>query len=183
VEKFKNAPTTIKALKRLNFGEIGLLGKLMNSETPSESILSCCGVYAATCPIGYKPKFINQDEASKHGNVIKPWSDEQLKDKWVRDVEVVYIGVAGVSTPRSLRKRIRDLLRHGNGFAKKNGPHRGGEILWQLRGYKKFSLWILPTTCPPAPRNTEDRLINAFEDATGFLPFANRRHASRRISE
>jgi hypothetical protein len=42
------------------------------------------------------------------------------------------------------------------------GPHRGGEIIWQLSGYGRFELLALQTENPPAPRQMESRLLEAF---------------------
>ena len=106
--------------------------------------------------------------------MINPWEVERLEAKWVDDVEIVYYGLAGRKKPRSLKERLRDLLNHGNGKLTANGPHRGGEILWQLNGYKEFSLWVLPTDNPPVPRNLEKTIIERFQSITGKLPFANR---------
>ncbi len=85
-------------------------------------------------------------------------------------VEVLYFGLAGKKNHVSLRKRIQQLIRH----SVIAGPHHGGEILWQLRGYKNFEVYYYPTGNPPEPRRIEEKLISDFESYTGKLPFANR---------
>ena len=69
---------------------------------------------------------------------------------------------------------IIEKLNHGNGKTTDRGPHKGGEILWQLKGYEKFKVWVLPTTGPPVPRINEENLLKRFYDLIGKLPFANR---------
>ncbi len=94
--------------------------------------------------------------------------------KWVKEVDIVYYGLAGKNSERSLRSRLNDLLNHGNGKVTDRGPHKGGEILWQLLDYEDFSLWILPTDGPPMPRDMEHEILTEFHRLTGKLPFANR---------
>jgi hypothetical protein len=40
-----------------------------------------------------------------------------------------------------------DLRKHCRGKTSQKGPHKGGEILWQLKDYKTFELLVLPTRC------------------------------------
>jgi hypothetical protein len=89
-------------------------------------------------------------------------------------VDIVYYGLAGFKSPRSLKKRLSDLINHGLGKTRDNGPHKGGEIMWQLQGYEGFSVWIKPTGYPPEPRKCEHGLLVKFRENTGKLPFANR---------
>lgn len=39
----------------------------------------------------------------------------------------------------------------------------------------QFEIGYLPTGGPPAPRELEKLLLRAYEEATGKLPFANRK--------
>jgi len=87
---------------------------------------------------------------------------------------MVYIGLAGSRTPRSLRKRLDELLKHASGLTTDRGPHKGGEIVWQLRDYHQFHLWAAQTDDPPIPREIEETLLRQFAEAHGTLPFANR---------
>lgn len=166
--------STIDELRTAGFIELGLLSDLLSSKVPDSDSLSKCGVYAISTPRNYKPKFRSSEETGRLGNVVNPWDVSRLRQKWVGGVDVIYIGLAGKSQPRSLRKRLIDLLRHGNGQTTSSGPHKGGEILWQLIDYESFTLWAIPTTDPPTPRNTEKHLILEFERRMGQLPFANR---------
>jgi len=145
--------------------------ELQRNITRSEE-LNQCGVYAVVCSPTYTPSFIGTDKARRNHNVIRPWSLEKLEEKWVFGVEVLYLGKAGTDiNRRTLRKRLSELIRHSQGKTTKQGPHRGGELLWQLKGYESFEVGYLPTD---QPEKQESRLLGLFLSKTGRLPFANR---------
>lgn len=170
----KGNPTFISYLIENHFEKLGEISTLMQNGLPKMQKLNSCGVYAITIHENYIPKFINYEDARKFGNVIKPWSLKELKNKWVSNAEIVYYGLAGKRSLRSLRKRLNDLIRHGKGLISESGPHSGGEILWQLKHYERFSIWVLPTNDPLAPRNIEEYILQIFFDENKKLPFANR---------
>ncbi len=163
-------------LSDFGFVSIGQLGTLIRNDLPDYEQLASCGLYAITTPSDYTPDFIDPNEAAICRNVINPAEIPYLQKKWVEGTEVIYIGLAGRRNPRTLRKRLRDLLQHGKGKTTESGPHKGGEILWQLVGSEEFELWILATEDPPYPRVLENRMLMVFETETGKLPFANRQH-------
>jgi hypothetical protein len=137
--------------------------------------LNSSGIYAITKPNDYLPAFLTPYETKINGNVICPWEVERLADKWLEDVDVLYYGLAGATSPRTLKSRLTDLLNHSKGLITDRGPHRGGEIIWQLKGYENFEIWILSTGNPPEPRILEEKLLRQFYLITGKLPFANRK--------
>ena len=142
---------TTSSLYKNGFTFLGNLEELLSKGLPKLEVLRSSGVYAISLPKRYIPKFIKPDEAKKKKNVINPWEVSELKNKWVDGVEIIYYGAAGISSHRSLKKRLNDLRRHGNGKAQGGGPHTGGEILWQLSGYEKFGLWAKATENPQHP--------------------------------
>ena len=150
------------------------VGECIKNGLPSDPSLNQCGVYLVCDLSGSVPALIPPDKARESGNVGKPWPVSRLKEKWVVGAEVLYIGLAGARSSRSLRERLRDLIRHASGDTTDHGPHRGGEILWQLRGYEQLLVCWRPTETPPAPRRLERSLIASFENSLGALPFANR---------
>jgi hypothetical protein len=90
-----------------------------------------CGVYVIFAPLGWQPRWLTRGLE----NVINPWPAAKLNERWVEDVELIYVGCAGrTPSSRNLHKRIGDLLRHGAGRITDRGPHKGGERLWQCRG-------------------------------------------------
>jgi hypothetical protein len=162
------------ALHDVKFWDLGRVGDLIKCGLPNDSRLNYCGVYKLTVSPGYVPRFIHPDKTRAAKNVIKPWDVERLKSKWVLKTDIVYIGLAGSRTPRSLRKRLDELLKHASGLTTDRGPHKGGEIVWQLRDYHQFHLWAAQTDDPPIPREIEETLLRQFAEAHGTLPFANR---------
>lgn len=127
------------------------------------------GIYAILCSQTYESAFIGQEEALRNGNVTNPYPEEKLKERWVQGVEVLYFGKTGTSRKsRLLKDRIIELVYHSQG-KKKN--HRGGEILWQLRGYGNFEVGYKPSD---DPMKEESILIHEFINSTGKQPFGNR---------
>jgi len=103
----------------------------------SRALLAAPGVYAVFAPRDWTPEFTTEGLR----NVISPWPKQQLRAKWVEQVELVYIGCAGATqTSRSLYFRLDDLLKHGAGEISDRGPHKGGERIWQCRGWESFTL-------------------------------------------
>lgn len=156
------------------FLEIGALGDLSRNGLPSDACLESCGVYVLVLPPEYIPRFHEPAVARSARNVIAPWDLEQLRKKWVLGTRIAYIGLAGRNSQRSLRKRLRDLLKHRAGKTTDSGPHRGGEIIWQLVESDLITIRVLPTAGPPVPRTTEEELLSEFFRLHAALPFANR---------
>ncbi len=167
-------PSNIDFLSKNNFEKIGTLSQLLKNGLPNNEKLNLCGIYAISIPNDYLPEYYSPEEIINRGNVTKPWTIEKLKNKWVSGSELVYYGLAGKKSFRSLNDRLNDLLRHGNGKISTRGPHKGGEILWQLKNYECFEIWILPTSGPPEPRNYEELILRTFYKEKNKLPFANR---------
>jgi|GEM_PF-988227 len=162
-------------LIKSEFIHIGSVQNLQKNNFPKIAGLNSSGIYAITKPNDYQPVYFSPDEAKINGNVIHPWEVEKLTDKWVEDADILYYGLAGAASPRSLKSRLIDLINHSKGLITDRGPHKGGEIIWQLRGNENFEIWVLPTGNPPEPRNKEEKLLNQFFQITGKLPFANRK--------
>ncbi len=172
--KLSGNPSNINFLTKNKFEKIGILEQLLKNGLPINKKLNHCGIYAISIPNKYLPEYYSPKEIINCGNVIKPWTVEKLKSKWVSNAGIVYYGLAGKKSYRSLNERLDDLLRHGNGKISSSGPHKGGEILWQLKNYETFSIWILPTNGPPEPRNYEEFILRTFHKEKNILPFANR---------
>ncbi len=163
-----HAIDTVEAAEAAGFSGFVSVGECIERGLPrNQPSLNQPGVYLICAPPSYLPEFIPPDEARIARNVHFPWTLARLREKWVEGVDVLYVGKS-----TQLRQRLRTLLRHCQG---RSVNHTGGEIIWQLRGYESFLLCWRPTEPPPAPRNLETRLIQAFMRAhRGRLPFANR---------
>ena len=172
----KGEPVSASSASRdVAFWDLGTIADLIKNGLPNDNRLNRCGVYKITAPPGYVPRFIPPDEVREKGNVIAPGDLASLESKWVSKTDTVYIGLAGDGSPRSLRKRLDELLKHAQWQTTDRGPHKGGEIVWQLHGYDQFHLWAAQTGDPPVPRQREKTLLRQFTEAHGSLPFANRR--------
>ncbi len=153
------------------FRALGTVGQCMRAGLPRASWLNQGGCYAILSPTDYRLALLSDDAVREHRNVISPWPAERLRKKWVDATRVVYIGLAG----KSLRTRLGQLLRHAAGKTNDRGPHKGGEILWQLDGYEAFTIVASPTGPAEPPRTIEARYLGAFRDRHQSWPFANRK--------
>lgn len=159
----------------LPFQELGTVSELLAKGLPTHVWLRQSGIYAIVAPADYDIGFLDLDTIYDANNVINPWSNDRLHAKWVPQTRVVYIGVAGNRHPRSLRQELKDLIRHARGETTDRGPHRNGEIVWQLRGYGDFTVMALPTDGPPAPKTLEQDLLARFTKRHKVVPFGNRK--------
>ncbi|HBG28410.1 MAG: hypothetical protein A2Y10_11070 [Planctomycetes bacterium GWF2_41_51] len=94
----------------------------------------------------------------------------ELKNNWVDNAYVVYIGKAGgVTSNATLFKRINQYIQFGKG--KKIG-HRGGRYIWQLKDSDNL-LFAWKPLIDEDPRFIELSLINEFTKRYNKMPFAN----------
>ena len=94
----------------------------------------------------------------------------RLRDEWVDDARVVYIGQSGSRSSGTLKKRIAQMLRFGQRAAV---GHRGGRLVWQLRDAERLQVcWR--ALHGDDPRTVEAEWIGAFKSLYGGKrPFAN----------
>lgn len=166
----------LDAFRQHGFAGFELLGPAVAEPqrflTTHETDFRQCGVYVIFAPRGWKARWLTQDLT----NVIRPWPAAKLRERWVEGVELVYVGCAGrTASSRTLHKRIKDLLRHGAGHIADRGPHKGGERVWQCRGWKAFRLAWKATSGYPEPHCLEVAIGRRFAELAGKLPFANER--------
>ncbi len=90
----------------------------------------------------------------------------ELKDNWVSNEVIVYIGKAS-----SLKTRLGSYLRFGEG---KFATHWGGRYIWQLKDSRE--LLVCWKTTDEDPRVVEEKMIAKFKNEHGGRrPFANLR--------
>lgn len=95
---------------------------------------------------------------------------ETLKQNWIEDSIVVYIGKAGGGDSKAtLQTRLKQYLDFGKG---KNIGHWGGRYIWQLKNAQNLVIcWKeLPNE---DPRSIEVKLIENFKSIFKNRPFAN----------
>jgi len=164
-----------EGLHTLGFIKLDRWGEILEGGLPENPILAHSGVYAVLRSGEAKHSFYSKATARRQRNVINPLSLQELDSLWVPEVQVLYFGAAGVKSYRTLGQRLTQMRRHCKGGITDRGPHKGGEILWQVRGYESFEILALPTEGAPIPRGWECSLIVRFMQITGRLPFANRK--------
>lgn len=100
-------------------------------------------------------------------------SVNELKENWVDDALVVYIGKAGGFNSRAtLQSRLKQYMRFGEG---EPVGHWGGRLIWQLENNKDLTI-CYKTLSSSEPRDEEKKLILDFETNYGKMPFANLSH-------
>ena len=96
----------------------------------------------------------------------------RLRNEWVERAVIVYVGQSGSKSKGTLKKRIGELIRFGQGS---RVGHRGGRLIWQLRGADRLLVcWM--EVADDDPKEFETELIEAFKsEHDGRRPFANLR--------
>jgi hypothetical protein len=93
-----------------------------------------------------------------------------LKENWVENTKVIYIGKAGGhDSSATLNARIKQYIHFGQG---KKASHRGGRFIWQLKDSKNL-LICWKVLIDEEPRNVEKNLIYDFKNIYKKRPFAN----------
>lgn len=136
------------------------------AEVPEEH-----GVYLVLRQNAAKPHFLVNSPAGWYKGRDPSVSIAELRQNWVADASILYIGKAGSINNRStLQSRLRAYLQHGAG--RKVG-HWGGRIIWQLADAESLIIaWRQELLLEP--REVERQLIKSFIEEYGRLPFANR---------
>ncbi|MCH8034838.1 MAG: hypothetical protein IH950_13915 [Bacteroidetes bacterium] len=95
---------------------------------------------------------------------------QKLKDRWVDNTLVVYIGQSGGGTSSAtINKRMKQFMKFGQG---QPVGHWGGRLIWQIKNNRKLKIcW--KTLTNNDPREIEKELIQQFENHYFKKPFAN----------
>ncbi len=150
----------------LGFQTIGFLRESNLREIPERA-----GVYCVLTKSPELPKFLLRNTGG-HFRGVDPTRDIQaLKNKWIRDTQLLYVGA---TTQRTLRQRVGELIDFGEG---KPIGHSGGSALWQIEGSGELLV------CWKVVRSdrvlaAKQAILDSFKDSyQGKLPFANQRNA------
>jgi len=152
----------------------GFIGFRKISELKNDNLLipSVKGVYLVLRPDEKEIAFVIKGTGGffkgKNPNV----SIDELKNNWIENSQVVYIGKAGGSgSEATLRSRLKQYLNFGQG---KNVGHWGGRYIWQIKNINDF-LICWKTLPNDEPEKVESELITIFFNEYRSLPFANLR--------
>lgn len=126
------------------------------------------GIYIVVWPSGSAAKFRKRSKAGWFKDEDPSYPVAVLGFRWVSDAGVIYVGKAGPTARRTLRRRISELIRFGSG---ERVAHRGGRALWQLEGI--WDARIAWKVVRDNPADAERTLIGQFEQKFGRMPFAN----------
>ncbi len=129
------------------------------------------GVYLLLRNRDLPPKFLSTGTGGYYQNKDPNVCMTRLKNEWVSDAIIVYVGKAGGKCIESdLNKRIKELLKFGKG---KDVAHRGGRLVWQLYDAEQL-LVCWKVLRDSEPRCVEKMLIETFKQSHGGKrPFAN----------
>lgn len=154
----------IQRLKSDGFEGFISVENLMQSR---KMISSYGGVYIILRLKDSEPEFLEQGTGGffkkkepRNPNV----SIDELRDNWVPDEAIMYIGKA-----TSLKSRLGSYLRFGEG---KFATHWGGRYIWQLKDSRELLVCWKETD--ENPRIVEEEMIAQFKkEHGGKRPFAN----------
>jgi hypothetical protein len=145
--------------------------KTMKELFNDSSILpSCKGIYLVLYLDKLPPQFLITGSGGHFKGKNPNVSVNYLKDNWINNTIIVYIGKAGNDGgSATLKSRLRQYFSFGQG---KNIGHWGGRLIWQLKNHKDLIVcWkALPEH---DPRTVEAGLIQQFITKFGKRPFAN----------
>jgi len=119
------------------------------------------------------PKFLQQSVGGHFKGKDPTVSIKKLKENWVDDTLVVYIGKAGgTGIGATLQSRLKQYMQYGEGDPV---GHQGGRYIWQLEHNRNLII-CYKTLSETEPRDEEKKLILEFEKYYGKMPFANLSH-------
>ena len=154
----------IQRLKSDGFEGFISVENLMQSR---KMIPSNSGVYIILRLKDSEPEFLEQGTGGlfKRTEPRDPnVSIAELRDNWVPDEAIIYIGKA-----TSLKSRLGSYLRFGEG---KFATHWGGRYIWQLKDSRELLVCWKETD--ENPRVVEEEMIAQFKkEHGGKRPFAN----------
>ena len=134
------------------------------------------GVYVVYRDRLDEPQFLHKSTGGWFKGRDPSVSIEKLKENWVGESHVLYVGKAdaGSRGTRGIRTRFGEYLRFGQG---QPIGHWGGRYLWHLAGADQLLVCWKPCS---DPSEEETRLLDLFRTEYGALPFANLKGGTRR---
>jgi len=150
----------------------GFKGFISISELQRDSnyIPQTKGVYLVLYTTQIAPSFLDFGTGGHFKGKNPNIPIDKLKENWVEDTKVIYIGKAGGSKSRAtLNSRLGQYLRFGQG-----NPvgHWGGRLIWQIKNSGDLVICWKPLSAKE-PRDVEYELIQEFKIKYNKRPFAN----------
>ena len=158
---------SVDGVKKAGFEGFETIRTLMKANC--SSVPDMMGVYL-TLNLKRNPEFLEISVGGHFEGKNPTVPISVLKEKWVKNAIVVYIGKAGGKKFKTtLRKRLRLYMQYGQG---KPAAHSGGRLIWQLRNHPDL-LVCWKKLFDEEPRDVEKSLIKKFENKYERRPFAN----------
>lgn len=156
-----------------NFTNYRTIEELKSEKFDWSFIPSTKGVYIVVYDNVNIPSFLPKGLGGFFKNIDPNVLIETLKQSWIKfspgDDNIMYIGKAGGENTRStLKKRIKEYIRFGNG---KSSPHRGGRYIWQIANSDNLKIFWKESDDPIKEEKTMLLEFKAKHD--NKLPFAN----------
>jgi hypothetical protein len=149
------------AWNRLELERVGFVGFVPLIGMDRTQLPRRHGVYVVMHGLDQEPEFLDSNIIDKW----PPYPSAQLRERWLTDVPVVYIGKAEGKV--GLHRRV-------GAFSRQATNHSGGRSLWQLERSEDLLVAWLETPGESALA-VEQRYLQSFKAAHGSYPFANRR--------
>ena len=160
--------TSVPGLRHLGFRGFRTVANLRD-EDPA-GVPGDPGVYLVIRTSTAPPHFLTVGTGGWFKGKDPNVSCSDLKENWVPDALILYVGQAGSGSNGTLRKRIDTLIRFGKGS---RIGHRGGRYLWQIHDADELTIcWKVLQD--DDPRDVKRKLILSFKMLhEGRRPFAN----------
>ena len=153
----------------------GFLGfkKIKDLKSDPSWIPSTKGVYLVLRPDNSPVEFVKIGTGGFFKGKDPNVSVDELKNNWIEETQIVYIGKAGgSSSDATLYSRLKQYLNFGQGI---NVGHWGGRYIWQIKNINDF-LICWKTLPNDEPAEIESELLSQFHKQFNSLPFANLRN-------
>lgn len=158
---------SVESLKNEGFEGFLTLEALMIKNSP---VPKAKGIYLILYTSAERPEFVETGTGGFYQNLNPNVPIEELRENWVENTIVLYIGRAGKGIGNTtLRDRLRQYFSFGRG---KRTGHRGGRYIWQIKNYSELLVCWKKITGED-PRDVEALLIKEFFDIYNKRPFAN----------
>ena len=125
------------------------------------------GAYVVLREDATLPLFLSTNPGGRFKGKDPTVAQIELQERWVPEVQVIYIGKAN-----DLRRRLRQYSRFGAGRA---ANHWGGRRIWQIAQADQLVVAWQPVAATQSPADLERDLLRNFHAQYGSLPFANGR--------